>query len=89
MPRTLPKRAGARLARRRARYKARKRGRSYIRDLRFKGVEATGKDLEKLGLTPGPQYDRILKELTALRLDGVLGSKKEELRYVIDRYVKK
>lgn len=39
----------------------------------------TGADLQRLGLSPGPLYGRILADLRAARLDGVVTTRAEEL----------
>jgi tRNA nucleotidyltransferase (CCA-adding enzyme) len=38
----------------------------------------TGNDIRKLGLPPGPAYRRILTELRAARLDGIISSSEQE-----------
>lgn len=45
-------------------------------------TEVKGKDLKKLGLKPGPQYNRILKEVLHRKLAGKLKSRSEELGFV-------
>jgi len=42
----------------------------------------TGKDLLKLGLTPGPEFGRILKKIAELQNDKIINTKKEALEYV-------
>ena len=42
----------------------------------------TGEDLIALGLTPGPEFKRILDAARERQLDGQLNSKEEALRYV-------
>jgi len=66
-----------------------RRLRDYVLRWRMVQTELTGKELKKLGLTPGPLYGRILKELRGKKLDGELKSKREELEYARERYVKK
>ncbi|HID95383.1 MAG TPA: CCA tRNA nucleotidyltransferase [Candidatus Latescibacteria bacterium] len=51
----------------------------YIQKLRDVRTRITGRDLERLGLLPGPELGRILNRVLAARLDGQVGSKQEEL----------
>jgi tRNA nucleotidyltransferase (CCA-adding enzyme) len=44
----------------------------YLARWQFVRAETTGDDLIALGLTPGPQFKRILWELRAARLDGAI-----------------
>jgi tRNA nucleotidyltransferase (CCA-adding enzyme) len=44
----------------------------YLARWRFVHAETTGDDLIARGLTPGPQFKRLLWELRAARLDGVI-----------------
>ncbi len=44
----------------------------YLARWRFVRAETTGDDLIARGLTPGPQFKRLLWELRAARLDGVI-----------------
>lgn len=60
---------------------------SYLLDLRDVKPACNGGDLNKLGLKPGPLYDRILSELRDGLLDGKLGGKKQEIEYVTERYL--
>jgi tRNA nucleotidyltransferase/poly(A) polymerase len=45
-----------------------------------------GNDLIAMGLTPGPQFKAILKDVEDRQLDGVLGSREEALDYVRSSY---
>lgn len=40
-----------------------------------------GKDLERIGLEPGPKYRQILKKVLYQKLNGKLKNKREELKY--------
>jgi tRNA nucleotidyltransferase (CCA-adding enzyme) len=44
----------------------------YLARWRFVRAETIGDDLIARGLTPGPQFKRLLWELRAARLDGVI-----------------
>ncbi len=59
----------------------------YLSCLREAKPACSGRDLIKMGLKPGPLYNRIFKELRSKRLDGELGSKREELEYVKGKYL--
>ncbi len=54
----------------------------YITDLSRIRPEITGKDLKRLGFTPGPLYRKILDSVKKARLDGLLHTKEEEIEYV-------
>ncbi len=47
-----------------------------------------GRDLKKLGITQGPLYSIILRDLLDERLRGSLKTEEDEKRYVYNRYVK-
>ncbi|MFH1037997.1 MAG: CCA tRNA nucleotidyltransferase [PVC group bacterium] len=57
-----------------------RRIRTYLSGYRSAAGEVGGEDLKELGLPPGPAYKRILHELLAARLDGMVRSREEELR---------
>lgn len=42
----------------------------------------SGKDLQDLGLEPGPRYKTLLNKLKALQLDGEIGSRDEALEFL-------
>ena len=44
-------------------------------------IHTSGDDLRRLGLTPGPHYHRVFKELLEARLDGRVSSREDELRF--------
>jgi tRNA nucleotidyltransferase (CCA-adding enzyme) len=52
---------------------------SYLTRLRAIAPLLDGEDLLKLGLTPGPQFRRIMERLLQARLDGEVNSRDEEL----------
>jgi len=45
-------------------------------------VFINGRDIKELGLPPGPEYKKILAQLYAYKLDGIINSKDEELSQV-------
>lgn len=45
----------------------------------------SGHELKALGITPGPRFKEILKELLYAKLDGKFKTKDEELRYLQDK----
>ncbi len=51
---------------------------TYLTAWRHIKPHATGQDLKRLGLPPGPQYQRILRRLRDAWLDGEIASKEEE-----------
>ncbi|MFA5357055.1 MAG: hypothetical protein WC301_06640 [Candidatus Omnitrophota bacterium] len=51
-------------------------------------VHITGADLHKLGLTPGPYYQKIFRQVLGAKLDGLVTTKQEELE-LIGRIIKK
>jgi len=42
----------------------------------------TGEDLRSLGMLPGPEFKKILRELRAAQLDGLIRSRDEALRWL-------
>lgn len=60
----------------------------YVTRLRGVAPELTGRDLEALGLRPGPCFRTILETLLQARLDGEVGSREEELALVQHRFLK-
>lgn len=51
---------------------------AYLSDYRRIKPALTGKDLQAMGLKPGPQYRRILDALAAARVNGEVGTPDEE-----------
>ncbi len=58
----------------------------YLTELRKVKISLTGKDIEKLGIKPGPVYKEIQKRLLEGRLDGVLTSRNEEITFIKKNY---
>jgi tRNA nucleotidyltransferase (CCA-adding enzyme) len=50
-------------------------------------VSLRGKDLQQLGIKPGPLYREILDSLLLARLEGKVQTKGDEMRYVKARYL--
>lgn len=63
---------------------------SFWRDWRHIKLRVTGRDLERMGLPPGPAYAEILREVLAARLAGRIGPEQEEalLHEAADRHRK-
>jgi tRNA nucleotidyltransferase (CCA-adding enzyme) len=59
----------------------------YLSKLRYIKLSLTGKDLQKMGITPGPRMKEILQKLLEARLDGKIATKKgeEEMVEGVDR----
>jgi tRNA nucleotidyltransferase (CCA-adding enzyme) len=54
----------------------------YLTHWRHVRPRTTGDDLKRLGVDPGPEYQRILRELRRARLDGDIRSAEEEHTYL-------
>jgi tRNA nucleotidyltransferase (CCA-adding enzyme) len=50
-------------------------------------VSLRGKDLQQLGIKPGPLYREILDSLLLARLEGKVQTKADEMRYVKTRFL--
>jgi tRNA nucleotidyltransferase (CCA-adding enzyme) len=50
-------------------------------------VSLRGKDLQQLGIKPGPLYREILDSLLLARLEGKIKTKADEMRYVKAHYL--
>ena len=46
----------------------------------------TGRDLQAMGLKPGPQYKTILEKLLGARIDGVITTEADERAFVQNRF---
>ncbi|MFZ5907688.1 MAG: CBS domain-containing protein [Nitrospirota bacterium] len=57
----------------------------YLTELRNIRTILTGKDLQRMGIPPGPLYAKILKELLDEKLSGRLKSREDEERFVGSR----
>lgn len=54
----------------------------YLREWRHVKPKTTGHDLKKIGIPPGPKYQKILWRLRAAWLDGDLNSEEQELKFL-------
>ena len=54
----------------------------YLLEYRNVRTELTGEDLREMGLKPGPEYSRMLKELLLRRLRGQVVTRQDEIDYV-------
>ena len=54
----------------------------YLSEWRHTAPQLNGVDLQRLGIPPGPDTGRILKELGRARLDGLVSSQEEEIALV-------
>ena len=45
-------------------------------------LSITGDDLQKLGIKPGPDYQKIFKKILNAKLDGLINTKEEELNFI-------
>jgi tRNA nucleotidyltransferase (CCA-adding enzyme) len=50
-------------------------------------VSVRGKDLQALGIQPGPLYREIIDSLLLARLKGTVKTKEDEMRYVRTHYL--
>ena len=48
-------------------------------------VHLNGSDIIRLGIAEGPQVGEVLQQLAALRMDGQVSTREEEVSYVIER----
>ncbi len=61
----------------------------FITELKETPVETSGRDLEALGIPPGPIYGEIKSAILDERLKGAIRSREEEVRYVKEVWLKK
>jgi tRNA nucleotidyltransferase (CCA-adding enzyme) len=54
----------------------------YVTEWRHVKTILSGNDLRQMGLTPGPEYGRILDALLAARLDGILKTEADERAFL-------
>ncbi|WP_462324999.1 CBS domain-containing protein [Desulfoplanes sp.] len=54
----------------------------FLTQLRTQSIDITGKDLLEMGLKPGPVYGRILKQVTAAKLDNGSLGREDQLELV-------
>ncbi len=58
----------------------------YVTTLRHVKTHIHGNDLKKMGYKPGPIYQTILNHLLEATLDGLISSRAEETKLVIEKY---
>ncbi|OGW72937.1 MAG: hypothetical protein A2484_07155, partial [Nitrospirae bacterium RIFOXYC2_FULL_44_7] len=61
----------------------------YLIELRKVKPILKGKDLQKIGVKPGPVYSKLFSELLDEKLRGRLKNKEDEERFIIEKYLKK
>ncbi|MCX7918619.1 MAG: CBS domain-containing protein [bacterium] len=54
----------------------------FLAEYRFVQIFTTGNDLLNLGYPPGPEYKKILLSLLLAKLDGIVLTKEDELKYL-------
>ncbi|MEK7683702.1 MAG: hypothetical protein AAB379_02705, partial [Nitrospirota bacterium] len=59
----------------------------YLIELRKIKPILKGKDLQKIGIKPGPLYSKLFSELLDEKLSGRLKTKEDEERFVIEKYL--
>lgn len=60
----------------------------YITQWRREKPDITGKDLKRLGISPGPLFAQLLKKVLLAKLDGKVGTAKSQLAFVVDELKK-
>ncbi len=60
---------------------------NYLTRLQFIEIEISGHDLIAVGLKPSPEFKKILDQVRAARLDGLVNNRKEELELVRREFV--
>jgi tRNA nucleotidyltransferase (CCA-adding enzyme) len=59
----------------------------YITVISREKTKISGKDLKKLGIKEGPVYSKIMDRVMAARLDGILRTKVEEMKYIKEHFM--
>jgi tRNA nucleotidyltransferase (CCA-adding enzyme) len=62
---------------------ARKKIKNYLNKYSKVKIFTTGDMLKSLQMKPGPRYTKIFNELVALKLDGLIVSKSDEIKYIV------
>jgi tRNA nucleotidyltransferase (CCA-adding enzyme) len=60
--------------------------RDYITEIRNVTTYIDGNDLKKIGIPPSKIYQEIFKQLTILKLDGIIESREDEIKKAIEIY---
>ena len=58
----------------------------YLTRLKNVEIEAGGDDLKSMGYKPSPRFTQILEEVRRARLDGLVKNKKEEIKYIEEKF---
>jgi len=58
----------------------------YLTRLKNVEIEADGDDLKSMGYRPSPRFTKILGEVRRARLDGLVKNKKEEIKYIEEKF---
>lgn len=66
--------------------KVQKRIHYYLTNLRGVRLSVDGRTLRKMGFTPSPVYNIVLRDLLAAKLDGKVETPEDELKFVTDRF---
>ena len=61
---------------------AQMRIKKYIMEYSGIKIKTNGEDLKKLGFSPGPEFNDILKELLHAKLDKKIATKRDEIRFI-------
>jgi len=61
---------------------------NFLTQLKHTRIRTTGEDLKKLGLLPGKLYKSIMDTLLDARLDGKIRSKREEIAFVKEKFLR-
>lgn len=56
----------------------------YLKKRRELKVFITGRELQEIGIEPGPVYSKIMDELKIARLNGIIKSRNDEIKWVVD-----
>ncbi|MCX8084045.1 MAG: CBS domain-containing protein [Calditerrivibrio sp.] len=63
--------------------------RDYLTEIRNIRLEINGNDLINIGLKPSKKFQEIFKRLTIMKLDGIIKSKEDELKFAKQIYEEK
>ncbi|HAW50618.1 TPA: hypothetical protein DCX16_06690 [bacterium] len=57
----------------------------FLTSLKDEKIYLSGDDLKAFGIKPGPIYRKLLKNLFHLKLDGVIKTRDDEIKYVLEK----
>jgi tRNA nucleotidyltransferase (CCA-adding enzyme) len=60
----------------------------YLNEIMFIAPQVNGNDIKSLGVGEGPLCGKILGEIRLLKISGRLNSKKDEIKYIKENYLK-